>query len=117
MNTLVVIGNGMVGQRLVEALRTRDADRLWRIVVLGEEPHAAYDRVALTSYVRGTSAEELSLVPAGFYDDDHDVTLHLGEAVVGIDRGARTVTTDQGRVLAYDALVLATGSRPFVPPV
>ena len=115
--TLVVVGNGMVGQRLVESLRARDVDRRWRIVVVGEERFPAYDRVALSSYVEGRSAEELSLVPVGFYDDDPDVSLLLGETVTGVDRAARTVTTDTGRALAYDALVLATGSRPFVPPV
>ncbi len=115
--TLVVVGNGMVGQRLVEVLRARDGDRTWRIVVVGEEPRAAYDRVAMSSYVDGRTAAELSLVPQGFYDDDPDLSLALGEVVVGVDRAARTVRTDAGRVLRYDALVLATGSRPFVPPV
>ncbi len=115
--TLVVAGNGMVGQRLVEALRAKDQQRDWRIVALGEERHPAYDRVALTSYVSGTTLDELTLVPEGFYDDDPDITLHLAETVVSIDRAARMVTTGSGRVTAYDALVLATGSRPFVPPV
>ena len=63
--TLVVAGNGMVGQRLVEALRAKDVDRAWRVVVFGEEPHPAYDRVALTSYFSGATLEELTLVPVG----------------------------------------------------
>lgn len=113
--TLVVVGNGMVGQRLVEAVRQRDPGRGWRIVVLGEEPRPAYDRVALTSYLTGTSAAELSVVPDGCYDDD--CVLHLGDPVRQLDRDARTVTTASGRVVGYDALVLATGSVPFVPPV
>ena len=113
---LVVVGNGMVGHRLVEAMRARDADRRWQITVLAEEPRPAYDRVALSSYVTGTSAEELSLGGDGLYDD-RSVTLHLGEPAVALDRDARTVTTAAGRVLPYDALVLATGSYPFVPPV
>ncbi|HEU4674548.1 MAG TPA: nitrite reductase large subunit NirB [Motilibacteraceae bacterium] len=115
--TLLVVGAGMVAQRLVESLRARDEDRSWRVVVVGDESRAPYDRVALTSYVTGTTAEELSLVPQGFYDDDPDLALHLGERVVAVDRTACTVSTDAGRVLAYDALVLATGSAPFVPPV
>ncbi|NDL60767.1 nitrite reductase large subunit NirB [Phytoactinopolyspora mesophila] len=112
---LVVVGNGMVGQRLVEAVRERDVDRRWRITVLGEEPRPAYDRVALTSYLTGTSEEELCVVPDGCYDDG--CVLHVGEAVASIDRHAKTVTTAAGRVVGYDALVLATGSSPFVPPV
>ncbi|WP_116949334.1 nitrite reductase large subunit NirB [Jiangella endophytica] len=112
---LVVVGNGMVGQRLVEAVRQRDPERRWRITVLGEEPRPAYDRVALTSYLTGTTEEDLRLAPDGCYDADCELV--LGDAVAGIDRAARVVTTASGRAVAYDALVLATGSRPFVPPV
>jgi nitrite reductase (NADH) large subunit len=111
-----VVGNGMVGQRFVEALRERDRTGAWRVTVLGEEPRPAYDRVALTSYLTGTTADELSLVSDGSYDGDQYV-LHVGEPAATIDRSARTVVTNAGRVLPYDALVLATGSYPFVPPI
>ncbi|MCX6463962.1 MAG: FAD-dependent oxidoreductase, partial [Pseudonocardiales bacterium] len=107
---LVVVGNGMVGHRLVQALTERDTEGAWHVTVLGEEARPAYDRVALSSYVDGTSAEELTLPGL-------DVDLHLGDPAVALDRDARTVTTGSGRVLRYDALVLATGSAPFVPPV
>ncbi|WP_281689295.1 nitrite reductase large subunit NirB [Pseudonocardia thermophila] len=110
MKDLLVIGNGMVGHRLVQAVRDRDAAGAWRITVVGAEARAAYDRVALSSYVDGVSAEELTL-------PELDVELHLGDPAVGIDRDARTVRTESGRVFRYDALVLATGSVPFVPPV
>jgi nitrite reductase (NADH) large subunit len=110
---LVVVGNGMVGHRLVQAVRDRDTAGTWRITVLGEESRPAYDRVALSSYVDGKSAEELTL-PAGA---DPLVQLHLGDAAVAVDRDTRVVRTAAGRELPYDALVLATGSVPFVPPV
>jgi len=110
---LVVVGNGMVGHRLVQALRDRDPSGAWRITVLGEETRPAYDRVALSSYVDGRSAEELTLPELG----DPMVTLHLGDPVASIDRDARRVRTGSGREFSYDALVLATGSVPFVPPV
>jgi nitrite reductase (NADH) large subunit len=113
---LVVVGNGMVGQRLVEVLRERDTSRAWRVTVLSEEPRQAYDRVALSSYFDGVSAAELDVVASGCYDDEH-CALHLDEAAVSIDRAARTVITSRGRTLPYDTLVLATGSYPFVPPV
>jgi nitrite reductase (NADH) large subunit len=116
VKSLVVVGNGMVGQRFLEAFRAAPGAADWQVTVLCEEPRAAYDRVALSSYFEGRSAEELSLVPAGFFDEP-GCTLHLAESATGIDRAARTVTTSTGRVLDYDALVLATGSRPFVPPV
>ncbi|CRK61777.1 Nitrite reductase [NAD(P)H] large subunit [Alloactinosynnema sp. L-07] len=114
--TLVVVGNGMVGHRLVQALRDRDVDNGWRVVVLAEEARPAYDRVALTSYVDSWDPMALQLDGAEFADDDA-VELVLGDAVLTIDRAARKVTTASGRVQGYDALVLATGSAPFVPPV
>jgi nitrite reductase (NADH) large subunit len=113
---VVVVGNGMVGQRFVETLRERDTTGRFAITVIGEEPRRAYDRVALSSYFDGASAEELDLVSDGIYDDQH-TTLSVAEAVTGIDRAAKFVTTSQGRRLDYDVLVLATGSYPFVPPV
>jgi nitrite reductase (NADH) large subunit len=116
MRDLIVVGNGMVGQRLVEEVRKRDQDRQWRITVLGDESRAAYDRVNLSTYFDGADATALSVVASGFYDDPSCV-LHLDQRVVAVDRAARTVTTDGGRTLGYDALVLATGSYPFVPPV
>ncbi|MGP4016131.1 nitrite reductase large subunit NirB [Saccharopolyspora sp. 5N708] len=114
--TLVVVGHGMVGHRLVETLRERDAADAWRIIVLAEEPRPAYDRVALSSYLDGKSAEDLSLASHELLEDPV-VELRLNTAVTGIDRTARTVSTSDGSELGYDALVLATGSRPFVPPV
>jgi nitrite reductase (NADH) large subunit len=116
MRQVVVAGNGMVGQRFVDALRERDAAGTWQVTVLGEEPRRAYDRVALSSYFDGVSAEELDVVADGCYDGATQ-TLHLDEAVTSVDRAARTVTTSRGQTIGYDALVLATGSYPFVPPV
>ncbi|MEV4740668.1 nitrite reductase large subunit NirB [Streptomyces sp. NPDC049555] len=105
----------MAGQRFLEALTER-APGKWRITVLAEEPRPAYDRVHLTSWFSGTTAEELSLWPAGFAEE-HDIDLRLADPAVALDRAARTVTTASGHVLPYDELVLATGSQPFVPPV
>ncbi len=113
---VVVVGNGMVGQRFVEALRERDAQRRWRVTVLAEESRPAYDRVNLSSLFDGNSADDLTVVADGCYDDGA-YTLRLGDAVASIDRAARAVTTVRGRTVSYDTLVLATGSYPFVPPV
>src|SRR5690606_16308415 len=110
---LVVVGNGMVGHRLVQAVRDRDTAGTWRITVLGEEPRPAYDRVALSSCVDGKSADDLTLPAVS----DPLVQLHLGDAAVALDRDARVVRTASGAEFRYDALVLATGSVPFVPPV
>ena len=113
---LVVTGNGMVGQRFVEALRDRDKAHRWHVTVLSEESRRAYDRVNLSAYFDGTDAEDLDLVADGCYlTAGYD--LRLGETVTALDRAAKLVTTSKGSQLKYDALVLATGSAPFVPPV
>ncbi|MGW5054221.1 nitrite reductase large subunit NirB [Actinokineospora sp. NPDC004072] len=114
--TAVVVGHGMVGHRFVQALRERDTAGAWRVEVFAEEARPAYDRVALTSYVDDWDAGRLQLDGAEYPGDDA-VALHLGEPVTAVDRAARTVTTAAGRVRPFDALVLATGSAPFVPPV
>jgi nitrite reductase (NADH) large subunit len=111
---LLVIGNGMVGQRLLEKLATIEHD--YAITVLCEEPRPAYDRVGLTSFFSGKTAEDLSLVPEGFFEKS-GIALHLSERATAIDRERKLVTTSTGRELAYDRLVLATGSYPFVPPI
>jgi nitrite reductase (NADH) large subunit len=111
-----VVGNGMVGQRFCERLVERDVDRRWRLVVFGEEPRPAYDRVHLSEVFAGRSLDDLQLAPDAWYAE-HGLALHLGERVVGVDRRECKVVTSLGRRVAYDALVLATGSAPFVPPV
>jgi nitrite reductase (NADH) large subunit len=103
----------MVGHRLVSALRERDTDRQWRIVVLAEESRPAYDRVALTSYVADWDADSLTLPDI----QDDLVSIRLGDPVVEVDPATGTVVTASGFRQPYDALVLATGSVPFVPPV
>ncbi|MFE7313437.1 nitrite reductase large subunit NirB [Streptomyces sp. NPDC057555] len=116
LKDLVLVGHGMVGQRFLETFVEQPGAARWRITVLAEEPRAAYDRVHLTSWFSGTSAEELSLTPAGFLAD-HGIDLRLSDPATAIDRDARTVGCASGATLRYDALVLATGSAPFVPPV
>ncbi len=106
----------MVGHRLVEALRARDTKGSWRITVLAEEADAAYDRVGLTSYTEGWDRELLAL-PGNDYAGDERVRLVLNTRVTEIDRATKSVVTADGERHGYDALVLATGSYAFVPPV
>lgn len=114
--SVVVVGHGMVGHRFVEALRDRDRNGLWHVTVLAEESTAAYDRVALSSYVGTWDRSSLALAGNDYAGDDL-VDLRLGESAIAVDRQAHAVTTSRGGVVGYDALVLATGSYPFVPPI
>src|SRR5688572_11467199 len=111
--TIVVIGNGMVSQRFCERLRvlgSRDT-----ILVFGDEPRPAYDRVKLTSYYEKDSADDLLLEPRSWYEAN-DIRLHTGTLVTSVDAKAKTVTAgDQS--YGYDVLVFATGSAAFVPPL
>ncbi|HEX5113706.1 MAG TPA: nitrite reductase large subunit NirB [Pseudonocardiaceae bacterium] len=113
--TVVVVGYGMVAHRLVRRLRERDAGE-WRVVLLAEENRVAYDRVSLSSYVSGWDAAALTL-PGADFADDALVTVRLGDPVTRLDRATRTAVTAAGVRQPYDALVLATGAKPFVPPV
>ncbi|WP_247664472.1 nitrite reductase large subunit NirB [Ideonella alba] len=116
---VVVAGNGMVGHRFVEELLQRIPDLPaagLQVTVLGEEPRAAYDRVHLSEFFAGRSADDLSLVTPGFYERP-GLTLRLGARVASIERRERTLRLADGDQLHYDQLVLATGSVPFVPPI
>ena len=108
--TLVVVGHGMVGHRLVEAAVERGLVQDWDVVVHAEEVLPAYDRVALSTWFDGA---DLGL-PAHTHPA---VELRLGDPVVSVDTAGRRVVSASGLTTEYDALVLATGSTPFVPPV
>ncbi len=113
---LVVIGHGMVGHYFLEQLAERRLHEHYQVVVFGEEQHPAYDRVHLSEYFSGRSAESLSLVKGDFFADT-GIELRIHCQVVNIDAQARLITDSLGQTLAYDQLVLATGSYAFVPPV
>jgi nitrite reductase (NADH) large subunit len=113
---LVVVGNGMVGQRFLELLASRANGPAPEVTVFCDEPRPAYDRVQLTSYFSGKSAAELNVVPERFFER-HAITLRLNDPVLGIDPRRRVVRSARYREVPFDKLVLATGSYPFVPPV
>jgi nitrite reductase (NADH) large subunit len=113
---LVVVGNGMAGMRTVEELLKLDPAR-YEITVFGAEPHPNYDRIMLSSVLAGEKqVDDIVINPRAWYEDN-DIVLRAGDAVTAIDPKARTVTAASGLVVPYDRLLLATGSRPIVPPI
>ena len=113
---LVVIGNGMAGMRAVEELLKLAPD-LYEITVFGAEPHGNYNRILLSPVLAGeTTLDEIMLNSPAWYAA-HNIRLHAGDPVVLIDRPSRQVVSASGRVVPYDRLLLATGSRPFIIPV
>ncbi len=114
---LVVVGTGMAALAVVEEALRRRPGPDWRIVMLGEEPGPAYNRVLLSRLLaQSCGAGELELQPLSWYAA-HDVDLRGGCAARSLDLDGRCVVDESGGRHAYDALVLATGSRPFIPPI
>jgi nitrite reductase (NADH) large subunit len=113
---VIVVGNGMVGHHLLEGLIAKGGVPALDVIVFGDESRRAYDRVNLTKFFEGKTAEDLSMTEAGRYERA-GIEIFVGEEVTAIDRAAKVVRTSLGRQFQYDKLVLATGSRPFVPPI
>lgn len=117
MSRIVVVGHGMAGARFVQELRARDQEREHEIIVLSAEKEVAYNRILLSSVLAGAlTPAEVELVPSAWYAAE-DVDLRTGAEVPRINRANRWVHTTRGETIGYDHLVLATGSRPWVPPV
>ncbi|MEO5681023.1 MAG: nitrite reductase large subunit NirB [Chitinophagaceae bacterium] len=113
---IIVIGNGMVGYKFCEKLISKQNDQALELVVFGEEPRPAYDRVHLSEFFAGKSAEDLAMAPLEWYAAN-GIKLHLADPVQSIDRTHQTVHSFKGITERYDYLVLATGSAAFVPSI
>jgi nitrite reductase (NADH) large subunit len=113
---LVMVGNGMAGVRTLEEL-LKIAPDLYDITVFGAEPHPNYNRILLTPVLAGEQTlDEIILNPLDWYREN-GITLHAGKKVTQIDRVKRVVHAEDGTTAAYDRLLLATGSKPFILPV
>ena len=106
----------MVGYKFCEKLTAHSNAFHFNLVVFGEETRPAYDRVHLSEYFSGKSADDLSMAPASWYTDNN-IKLHLGDPVIKIDTVNKTVLSHAGIAESYDYLVLATGSSAFVPSI
>ena len=109
--SVVIVGAGLAGARCAETLRAAGYDGA--VTLIGEEALAPYERPALSKeYLAGRKEEhELLLRPHASWIEQQ-IVLRLGERIVGVDPAHRTVVTEAGEELAWDALVLATGARP-----
>ncbi|WP_256010100.1 nitrite reductase large subunit NirB [Desertivirga xinjiangensis] len=112
--TIIVIGNGMVGYKFCEKLVAKTNS--FRLEVFGDEPRPAYDRVHLSEYFSGKTADDLLMNTLEWYAEN-EINLHLNDPVQEINRDNKTVHSLKGTVLKYDYLVLATGSSAFVPDI
>ncbi|KAH8884684.1 nitrite reductase [Thozetella sp. PMI_491] len=115
---VVVVGLGMVGISFIEKLLKLDVrSREYDIVVVGEEPHLAYNRVGLTSFFEHRRIENLYLNPKDWYEGvlDGALSYHLNTKVTEIHSSKKVIVCATGEEVSYDILVLATGSDAILP--
>ncbi len=114
---LVVIGNGMAGARFVEELIARGGGERWDVAMFGDEPYGNYNRILLSGVLAGSQKpEEIFINPLAWYAKN-EVRLHAGIRATAIDAAQRVVHGTEGISEPYDALVIATGSSAFIPPM
>jgi nitrite reductase (NADH) large subunit len=114
---LVVVGNGMAGARAVEEVLARGGGELFDIVMFGDEPYGNYNRIMLSNVLSGVQdIDEIYINPMDWYTENN-ITLHAGAMVTEIDRAAKVVQSANGIREPYDKLLIATGSRSFIPPM
>ncbi|WP_158839648.1 nitrite reductase large subunit NirB [Polaribacter sp. L3A8] len=116
MKTIIVVGNGMVGYKFCEKFVAASVNEEFKVIVFGEEPRPAYDRVHLSEFFENQDAKALEMAPAEWYKENK-IDLIVDERVSDIQRTTKTIITAKNRVFNYDYLVLATGSSAFVPPI
>lgn len=113
--SLVVIGNGMAGARTVEEILAREGADQFEITMFGDEPTGNYNRILLSNVLNGSyREEEIYLNPLSWYESNH-IYLHVGKRAAGLLRRARLVFAEDGSAEPYDKLIIATGSRPYIP--
>ena len=116
MKIIIVVGNGMVGYKFCEKFVSKEGSENFKLIVFGEEPRPAYDRVHLSEFFENQNAKALEMAPASWYADNN-IDLVTNERVTDIHRNTKTITTASDKQFSYDYIVLATGSSPFVPPI
>jgi len=113
---LVVVGNGMAGMRAVEEL-LKIAPDMYDITVFGDEPYPNYNRIMLSPVLANEQTIDDIILNTREWYAENDIALHTSARINKIDRKARTVTANNGTTVAYDRLLLATGSKPFILPI
>src|SRR6476469_2481464 len=114
---LVILGNGMAGARVAEEILKREqgGGDAFDITIIGGEPHGNYNRILLSNVLNGTQdAADITINSLDWYKEN-GIKLLAGVPAIGIDRTKRSVMLLDARRIPYDKLIIATGSRPFVP--
>jgi nitrite reductase (NADH) large subunit len=112
---LVVIGNGMAGARAIEEILARGGAEQFSITMFGDEPYGNYNRIMLSHVLSGEESHDDIFLNSLEWYVDNGITLHRSVRVERIDRFAKVVFSDDGQVTPYHELIIATGSRSFMP--
>lgn len=113
---LVLIGNGMAGVRAVEEI-LKTHPNLYEITIFGKEPYPNYNRIQLSSVLQGSTTIDDIVINSWEWYKENNIQLYTGEEIIKIDKENKQVHSDQGTVVSYDKLILATGSNPFIIPL
>ena len=116
MKTVIVVGNGMVGYKFCEKFIAKEGSQNFKVIVFGEEPRPAYDRVHLSEFFENQDAKALEMAPRSWYEENN-IELVTNVRITDIHRSKKRITSTTDQEYTYDYLVLATGSSPFVPPI
>lgn len=112
---LVLIGNGMAGVGTLEQIIKLGGE--YDLHVFGSEPYPNYNRIMLSYVLEGSKTVEDIILNDWDWYKDNGIQLHTDTTVVKIDAEAKTISTDKGQTLAYDKVIIATGSKPFMLPI
>lgn len=111
----VIVGNGIAG--LSAAKEIRNSDKESSITIISSEEYLTYYRVKLSHYISKIFDDNELLVNKESWYDENNIEVILNKIVEKIDLDNKQVKLDDGKVVDYDKLLLANGSRPFVPPI
>ena len=111
----LILGNGAAGFNAAKAIRERD--KTGSIVIVSNEPYAAYNRPMLTkAIVSGLEADQIAIADKGWYEENRIYQM-LGRTVTAVDMKAREALLDNGGKLYFTKLIYALGSECFIPPI
>ncbi len=114
MKRYVIVGNGHAAVGCIEGIRS--ADKTGEITVVSKEPYPVYSRPLISYYLEGKTDLERMKYRSGSFYEDNGCCVRYGVSAAAIEPNEKTVTLDNGELLVYDALCVAAGSSPFVPP-
>ncbi len=111
----LIIGNSAAGIGGVQGIRS--VDPLGQILLISDEPYHTYSRPLISYWLEGRVRPDQMLYRSSNFYDEYGVQTKLGNKVTELDVNNKEVTLDNGEVISFDKLLLATGSHPFVPPI